>query len=64
MSDQPKSIAEMVGETLRECGVLLLVFGMLDPFLKGEPPGPVWTLAVVSLSLLLLAGGITLERRR
>jgi hypothetical protein len=32
------TIAEMIGEGLREAGILIAVFGILDKFLRSETP--------------------------
>jgi len=61
-----RSVAELAGESLREIGVLLIVFVPLDAaFYKGDLN---WV-AVICLGILTLAGlallaaGILLERR-
>jgi hypothetical protein len=59
-----KTLAEMVGELLREGGILLLVFGLLDPFLRGGAPGLPWVGWVVGLSLLAIGAGCRIEVRR
>jgi len=53
----------MIGEGLREIGVLIAVFGMLDKFLRGEPVTATWTAAVLTIALLSFAGGCTLGLR-
>ncbi len=63
MSDR-KSVAAMIGDGLREGGVLVAVFGMLDKFVHGEGPTTTWTTAVVATSLSLFLVGSTLERQR
>ena len=62
-----RTVAELVGESLREIGVLLLVFVPLDAtFYQGD----LKLLTVIGLAILATAGlflvvaGIPLERRR
>ena len=63
MSEQ-KPVSEMIGEAMREAGVLVLVFGMLDKFVHDSAPTMVWTVAVLAVGLFFLGGGCMLERRR
>jgi hypothetical protein len=55
----------MLGEFLRETGVLVLVFYGLAALLSGDPKGGA-TAALVSstVGLLLWCSGVVLERRR
>jgi hypothetical protein len=59
-----RELPEMIGEAMREGGVLVAVFGMLDKFVHGEGPSSAWTSAVLAISLFLFAVGATIERRR
>lgn len=63
MSERRTS-AEMVGEALREAGVLTAVFGMLDKFLRDEGPSLRWTAGVLGLALCLFVLGIKIEEKR
>ena len=59
-----RSVAEMIGETFREAGILLAVFIPLDLFVQGHPL-TLWSIvAIVVLPSTLLALGIGLERWR
>ena len=61
---ESKSWGEMSADALREAGVLVLVFAMLDKCMFGSGPSAVWTAAIVALALGgFLAGGV-LERMR
>ena len=39
MTNERKSLTEMVAETAREAGVLIFVFGLLDALLDDVPHG-------------------------
>ncbi len=59
-----RSVAEMIGETFREAGILLAVFIPLDLFVQGHPL-TLWSIvAIVVLPAALLTSGIVLERWR
>jgi hypothetical protein len=60
---EKSSVAEMLGEFLRETAVLVLVFVPLE-FYKNWPVSPYWIIGIVAFSLLMLLGGIALERNR
>ena len=55
---------EMTGEFLREAGVLVCTFGMLDRFLRDQWPTGEWTAAVLGTGLLLAIFGAIIELRR
>jgi hypothetical protein len=57
-------VAEMIGEGMREVGVLVAVFGMLDKFLRGEPPTAIWTASVLTIGLFFFVSGLMIERQR
>ncbi|HEV3193383.1 MAG TPA: hypothetical protein VGY54_22905 [Polyangiaceae bacterium] len=57
-------VAEMIGEAMREIGVLVAVFGMLDKILRNEGPTADWTAAVLVTALFFFVFGVTIERRR
>ena len=64
MENTRKYTAEMVGEALREIGILVLVFVPLDAIFAQRRLG--WKLWISSLSIgaLFLFLGIQFERRR
>jgi len=50
-----------MGEFLRESGLLVGVFGNLEPFLRGGKPGSVlWHASVVGVTVLSVLGGVLL----
>ncbi|MHB8875426.1 MAG: hypothetical protein ACYC8T_17210 [Myxococcaceae bacterium] len=57
-------MAEMVGEGLREIGLLWFAFGTLDGVLRVEPPGWRWFIAIAIISVLSFVGGVAVERWR
>jgi hypothetical protein len=59
-----RSRAEMVGEALREAGVLTAVFGMLDKILREEGPTLGWTAGVFGVALFLFVLGVMMEEKR
>jgi hypothetical protein len=59
-----RSVADMIGEILREAGVLLVVFIPLDLALQGHSLTAPWVVAIVVLPAMLMALGIAIERRR
>ena len=59
-----KSVAEMLGEWMREASVLVAVFGILDKLLRGEGPTSAWTVAVLAVALSFFSWGCIIERRR
>jgi hypothetical protein len=64
MADGHKSLTEMLGETAREAGVLIFVFGMLDGFLDDVARGALWYASVVGASAVALTMGYYLEMKR
>jgi hypothetical protein len=64
MADAPKSWAEMSADALREAGVLVLVFGLLDRYMFDRGPPAGWTASVLGLALLSFVLGGVLERTR
>ena len=64
MTNERKSLTEMVAETAREAGVLIFVFGLLDALLDDVPHGVLWYSLVLAASALALAMGYTLELKR
>ncbi len=64
MSEHEKSsVSEMIAEFLREAAVPVLVFVPLE-FYRNRPTSPYWIPGVIFFSLVTLAAGITLERKR
>ncbi len=59
-----KTIAEMLGEYLREAAVLVGVFAILDKLVEGAAISSGWIIAAVITSLCLLVIGIAIERVR
>ena len=64
MASESKSWGEMSADALREAGVLVLVFGLLDKYMFGPGPSAGWTAVVVSVALLSFVLGSVLERTR
>ena len=67
-SNTPKherhSIAEMIGEFMREAAVLVFVFIPLDLVIEQRELTIWWILAIVVLPAFFLATGIVIERKR
>ena len=68
MSEREKSsVSEMIGESLREIGILVLVFVPLEGY-KSNPSSPweliYWISGTLLCSTILIAVGIAIERRR
>ena len=59
-----RSVPEMLGEIMREVGVLLFVFIPLDLAVQGHGLTIGWFTAIVVLPVAFLAFGIYLERTR
>ena len=61
-----KTVAEMIGEYLREAAVLVGVFVILDKLVEGREVTWTWAVTGLSASLALLVVGILIEvaRRR
>jgi hypothetical protein len=78
LSSEPKTLAEMLSEALREIGMLYLVFGILDAqllmrewvargdpsVLRSPPVDNVWYAGVVVVSVILIGVGTLIERLR
>ena len=62
MLDRRKALY-LVGETLRDVGVLVLVFGPLDAFFQADGARALFVAAAAGGGLLSVAGGIMLEAR-
>jgi hypothetical protein len=59
-----RSVSAMLGEVMREVGVLLFVFIPLDLTLQGHKLTTAWIAAIVLLPVSFLATGIYVERTR
>ena len=59
-----KTIAEMIGEYLREAAVLVGVFAILDKLVEGREVTWPWLSTAIAFSGVLLAAGIVMERGR
>jgi hypothetical protein len=59
-----KYTLEMVGESLREIGVLLIVFVPLYDLFEKEHPSWYIVLATLGIGIASLIAGIEIERRR
>lgn len=59
-----KTVLEMLGEFLREAGVLVLVFGFLDLYMTEKPVTFWFVMGILSLSGFLLVSGILIEITR
>ncbi|HLZ49231.1 MAG TPA: hypothetical protein VKP61_00635 [Candidatus Acidoferrum sp.] len=59
-----KSIAEMMGEVLRDAGVLIIVFFPIDQWLAFHQLTVGFALGTLVASAALIAGGIWIERSR
>lgn len=57
-------LVELLAEALREGGLLVTVFGLLDYYLGEGHPGVGWPLWSAGLGVTLLTGGITMEIAR
>jgi hypothetical protein len=59
-----KSVQEMIGEFLREAGVLVLVFGFLELFMTEQPITFWFAVSVFSISGFFLVTGMLAELSR
>jgi hypothetical protein len=59
-----KDRKEMVGDFFREVAALVLVFAFLDKVIFDKPITYLYVGVIVSVSLISLLFGISLERRR
>ena len=66
MGEPNKTRAEMVGEALREIGILALVFIPLDHVFAEDPVLPLWgvVVATVLFGFGAIALGMLIEERR
>lgn len=63
---EPKPIAEMLSDSMREVAELVLVFGVLDEVLKMQTwvEKLAWASLVIGVSVLLYVAGVVVERTR
>jgi hypothetical protein len=61
MAKEP--VSKMLAEALREIGVLILVFSVLDKIVAGGITLQ-WTVFAVLLSAIVFSSGVLLERKR
>lgn len=57
-----RSGKEMAGDFLREAAVLLLIFGILDPFFKNQSLRPKVATEEAVLIAVFFAAGVVLEK--
>jgi hypothetical protein len=58
-----QSVNEMVAEALREIGVLILVFSVLDKIVAGSISVQ-WAAIVIFISTVAFVSGVLIERKR
>jgi hypothetical protein len=58
-----ESVNKMVGEALREIGVLILVFSVLDKIVAGSISVQ-WAAVVIFISAVSFISGVLIERKR
>ena len=56
-----RTVAEMVGEGLREAAILIAVFGWLEKVVRGEPLRGYRPLVIAGFGFVLFAAGIAIE---
>ena len=59
-----KSVAQMIGEVLRDIGILIVVFFPLDEWLTWKTVTPIFVSVSVLLSAAAVTVGIVMERKR
>jgi hypothetical protein len=59
-----RTLAEMIGETLREAALLVAVFGWLDRVVQQEPFWGVWAWTILAVAMVLYVMGVAIERLR
>jgi hypothetical protein len=63
-SDRRMTVLEMIGEFLREAGVLILVFGFLERTIDSSGTHHPSSVAIVGLSAACFVAGVIFERVR
>lgn len=56
-------VEALIGSSMREVGILVLVFAPLEFYLRGPGPPPAYVRLAVASSLILIVVGIMLEAR-
>lgn len=65
MSKEKESTAKLLGEFCREVGVLVAVFGVIDPLMEQDSHATFWWfLGILSVGAFFLGLGIRIETRR
>jgi hypothetical protein len=59
-----KSVTQMIGEVLRDIGILIVVFFPLDEWITWKTLTPVFVSVSVLLSAFAVIAGIVIERKR
>ena len=55
--------ADRFGELMREGGMLIVVFGLLDYFVAPDKLGPSWRWYSASIGAIIIAAGVVLDLR-
>jgi len=58
------TLAQMIGDTLREAALLVAVFGWLDRVVQQEPFWGPWAWTILGASAALYFAGVLIERYR
>jgi hypothetical protein len=59
-----RTLAEMIGDTLREAALLVAVFGWLDRVVQQEPFWGTWAWTILGVAMALYVMGVAIERLR
>jgi hypothetical protein len=59
-----KTLAEMIGEFLREAAVLVAVFAILDRLVQGQAVTTTWLAGAWAIAAAALGAGMLIERLR
>jgi len=59
-----RTLAEMIGDTLREGALLVAVFGWLDRVVQQEPFWGVWAWTILGSAMAMYVAGVAIERLR
>ena len=59
-----RTLAEMIGDTLREAALLVAVFGWLDRVVQQEPFWGAWAWTILGVAMALYITGVIIERLR
>jgi hypothetical protein len=61
--DTWRRLAKIAGETFREGGILVIVFGLLDNRMADHPHPPPWDVWIIGIGLIGIVLGAILEAR-